>query len=105
MKRFNQFVSTSLLAMGLSLTATVLPVAAQTNPAPGAAPTTENPQQNNAPNLDTTPFQETRGKADNYGWLGLFGLLGLLNLLRKPEQATAYREPDVATTSQTQDRY
>lgn len=102
-KQFSQWASASLLAMSLVAGAIALPAVAQTNNAPGAG-NTENVQQNNAPNVDTTPFQETRGKADNYGWLGLFGLLGLLNLLRKPEERTAYREPEV-TTSQTSDRY
>lgn len=45
---------------------------------------------NNAPNLDTTPLQETEGTIDNFGWLGLIGLLGLLNLFRKPKAADSY---------------
>lgn len=105
MKRFNplHLASTGLLVAGLTV-ATIAPSAiAQTDPAPGSSPS-ENVQQNNAPNVDTTPFQETQGKTDNYGWLGLFGLLGLLNLLRKPEERRVYREPDV-TTSQAQDRF
>jgi len=99
----SQWAGSSLLAMSLTVCAIAAPAIAQTEAAPGSN-TNENVQQNNAPNVDTTPFQETKGKSDNYGWLGLFGLLGLLNLLRKPEQPTAYREPE-ATTSQPSDRY
>lgn len=94
---FSRWASASALAVSLVVGAIALPATAQTNPAPGTnAP--ESMQQNNAPNLDTTPFQETKGKADNYGWLGLFGLIGLLNLLRKPEERTAYRDPNVAAS-------
>ncbi len=92
-----RWISASALAISLAVGAITLPASAQTSPAPGPG-NTESVQQNNAPNLDTTPFQETKGKADNYGWLGLFGLLGLLNLLRKPETRTAYRDPNVVTS-------
>lgn len=99
---FSQWVSASVLAMSLTVGAIALPAMAQTDAAPGNN-NTGNVQQNNAPNLDTTPFQETKGRTDNYGWLGLFGLLGLLNLLRKSEEPRAYREPNVSV-GQTSDR-
>ncbi|MDX2240969.1 MAG: WGxxGxxG family protein [Leptolyngbyaceae cyanobacterium bins.302] len=104
MKWFNPFyvASVGFLVTGITIASIAPSAIAQTNPAPGSSPS-ENVQQNNAPNVDTTPFQETEGKTDNYGWLGLFGLLGLLNLLRKPEEHRVYREPDV-TASQTRDR-
>lgn len=88
-------IGTAALAASLSLLPSVLPATAQTQ-SPGSSPTTE-VERNNAPNLDTTPFQESKGTADNYGWLGAFGLLGLLNLFRKPKAPTAYEEPNVAS--------
>lgn len=102
-RHFSQWASVSVLVTSLTVGAVMSPAMAQTDTAPGSN-SPENVQQNNAPNVDTTPFQETRGKADNYGWLGLFGLLGLLNLLRKPQERSAYRDPDVVTSQQS-DRY
>jgi hypothetical protein len=94
--KLSNVIGMAALALSLSLVPSVLPAAAQTQD--NNNPTTDI-QNNNAPNLDTTPFQETRGKVDNYGWLGVFGMLGLLNLLRKPKAPTAYEEPDMAARS------
>jgi hypothetical protein len=92
-----------LVALSLAVFPVTLPASAQTNNNNPANEAVQETREDNAPNLDTTPFQETRGQKDNWGWLGLIGLAGLLNLLRKPERPTAYREPDVATRSG--DRY
>ena len=104
MKRtaFSRWMGACLLALSLVAAPTVLPAAAQDNPASGNN-SAQDFKSNNAPNLDTTPLQETKGKTDNYGWLGLIGLLGLLNLLRKPKTTVTYREPDV--TTRAGDRY
>lgn len=107
MKRSNisKFVGTGVLALSLAVLPATLSVSAQDAAPNNAAPTSpQDMQNNNAPNVDTTPFQETKGKADNFGWLGLIGLLGLLNLLRKPEEPVAYRDPGVAA-GRTGDRY
>jgi hypothetical protein len=82
-----KFLGTGLLAAGLVLTPLALPGSAQTAP---DQTTTENLGENNQPNLDTTPFQETKGQTDNFGWLGILGALGLLNLLRKPDTGDQY---------------
>lgn len=78
------------LTVGLLGVPSVLPVVAQQNPDVPA---------NNAPNYDSTPFQESEGVIDNYGWLGLIGLLGLLNLLRKPKPVAS--PPPIDQTSTT----
>ena len=98
----SKWLGASILAVGLAVTSAPLSATAQdSSPAPGTSPSQENPATDNAPNIDTTPFQEARGNVDNYGWLGLLGLVGLLNLFRKPEAPPAYREP---TTGRTSDR-
>lgn len=104
----SKWAGASMLAISLAMTSATLPAGAQTAPNnnPADSPAAQDLRNNNSPNLDTTPLQETRGKADNYGWLGLLGLLGLLNLLRKPSRpatTTAYREPDA--TTRTGDRF
>jgi hypothetical protein len=84
----SKFIGASILALGLAVTPLALPVSAQSNT-----------NQNNQPGLDTTPLQETKGKSDNFGWLGLIGLIGLANLLRKrkepSKEPTYYRDPNV----------
>jgi hypothetical protein len=104
MKRFtlSKVAGAGLVALSLAVLPVALPASAQTNNNP-ANEAVQETREDNAPNLDTTPLQETRGQKDNWGWLGLVGLAGLLNLLRKPERPTAYREPDVVTRSG--DRY
>lgn len=101
MKRFtlSKIAGVGLVALSLAVFPLSLPTSAQTNNNNPAGDAIQDTREDNAPNLDTTPFQETKGKTDNWGWLGLIGLVGLLNLLRKPERPTAYREPDVATRS------
>lgn len=93
--KLSQVFAASILALGLAATPLALPASAQTETAPNN--NTETFGENNRPNLDTTPLQETEGQHDNYGWLGLIGLVGLLNLLRKPKQPVAYRDPNATT--------
>jgi hypothetical protein len=98
-----KWLGASLLAIALMVSSATFPATAQdSSPSPGSSPATQDPRVDNAPNVDTTPFQEARGNADNYGWLGLLGLVGLLNLFRKPEPPPAYREP--TTPGRTSDR-
>lgn len=108
MKRSNRAVlGTAIASLGAALLVATPPSLAQDNQ-PGTNPvqeTTQDLQQGNAPNLDTTPLQETEGENDNFGWLGLIGLVGLVNLFRKPSRPAVYREPDVATTPRSSDRY
>lgn len=95
--KLSNVFAASIMALGLAVTPLALPASAQTETAPNNNTNTETFGENNRPNLDTTPFQETEGQHDNFGWLGLIGLLGLLNLFRKPKQRAAYRDPDART--------
>lgn len=103
MKRLSKLAGIGVMALSVAVLPATLPSVAQTNNNP-ANEAIQETQQNNQPNLDTTPLQETEGQADNWGWLGLIGLVGLFNLFRKPSRATAYREPDMAGRSSS-DRY
>jgi len=88
-----KFLGAGAIAVGLAVAPLSLPGHAQTDTAPNQSQTGEF-GQNNQPNLDTTPLQETEGQADNFGWLGLLGALGLLNLLRKPKATDDYRQTE-----------
>lgn len=98
MKRFtlSKVAGIGLIALSLTVLPSTLPTLAQTNNSP-ANETVQDAQNNNAPNLDTTPLQEGEGTIDNWGWLGLIGLVGLYNFFRKPARPAAYQEPDIAT--------
>lgn len=97
MKRSNLSNIIGASAIGLSLAILPLvPVSAQTDTAPGTT---------TAPNTTTTePVQGTnnteQGDRDfDWGWLGLIGLAGLAGLSRKNEAPTAYRDPNVVSTT------
>lgn len=92
----SKVVGASVLALSVAILPLSLPASAQTSTEPN--PTNVD---NNGPVLDTTPFQETRGVADNWGWLGLIGLLGLLNLFRKGEEPGRYTELNQSNSSVT----
>lgn len=100
MKRSNlsNLVGASLLALSLTTLPLSLPASAQNNAQ--SSPTVVN---DNGPVLDSTPFKETKGVVDNWGWLGVLGLLGLLNLFRREPEAmphTDYRETDTAVITE-----
>jgi hypothetical protein len=88
-----QILGAGAIAAVLAVAPLSLPGHAQTNTAPNQSETGKF-AQNNQPNLDTTPLQETEGQNDNFGWLGLLGALGLLNLLRKPKTTEDHRQAE-----------
>lgn len=95
--KLSQVFAASIMTLGLAVTPLALPASAQTETTPNNNTNTETFGENNRPNLDTTPLQETEGQHDNYGWLGLIGLVGLLNLLRKPKKHVPYRDSNATT--------
>ncbi len=92
MKRSNLSTLISASAIGLSLAILPLvPVSAQTDTTPGITTTTEPVQGINNADQGDRDF--------DWGWLGLIGLAGLAGLSRKQEAPTAYRDPDVVSTT------
>lgn len=105
MKRSNLFklVGASALSFTLVILPSSLPTSALENTEPNA-----NIVNNNRPVLDSTPFQQTKGIIDNWGWLGLLGLLGLLNLFRREPEPVRYtndRETNSSVTTEQTARY
>lgn len=91
----SKVLSASIIAASIAILPLSLPASAQTDTQPNTTtPTTEN---TTGPTVDTTPFQETSGGNNNWGWLGLLGLIGLANLFRKPKQTVTYTETDATT--------
>ena len=79
-------------AIGLSLAILPLvPVSAQTDTTPGTTTTTEPVQGTNNTEQGDRDF--------DWGWLGLIGLAGLAGLSGKKEAPTAYRDPNVVSTT------
>lgn len=92
MKRSNLSTLFGASVIGLSLvTLPFVPVSAQTDTTPGTTTTTEPVQGTNNAEQGDRDF--------DWGWLGLIGLAGLAGLSRKNEAPTAYRDPNVASTT------
>lgn len=91
MKRFNlsKVVGAAVLSLSLATVPLSLPASAQSSPDVQTSP------ESNAPTVDTTPFQETKGDNNNWGWLGLLGLIGLANLFRKSKHSEGSSDPNM----------
>ncbi|PSB32396.1 WGxxGxxG family protein [Chlorogloea sp. CCALA 695] len=93
MKRSNlsNLIGASAIGLSLAILPLALPVSAQTDTTPGTTTTTEPVQGTNNAEQGDRDF--------DWGWLGLIGLAGLAGLSRKNEAPTAYRDPNVASTT------
>jgi MYXO-CTERM domain-containing protein len=78
----SKVLGASALALSLSIVPSTLPASAQNN--------TEQTDPN------TMSAQENEADRDfDWGWLGLLGLAGLAGLVRKNEEPTRHRDPNM----------
>ncbi|WP_009632291.1 WGxxGxxG family protein [Synechocystis sp. PCC 7509] len=92
----SNLIGASAIGLSLAVLPLSLPVSAQTETAPG---TTTAPDTTTTAPIDGTNNVEQGDRDFDWGWLGLIGLAGLAGLSGKKETVTAYRDPDVVSTT------